>query len=323
MPRLCAEFEPPETEAEGTVIRGRAPVSELRGYARELAAYTRGRGTLSCLPAGYAPCHNAEAVIAASGYDADADTENTADSVFCSHGAGVLVRWDEAPARMHLPSIFAREERISREEPEQRAARAADYRGMLAADKELMAIFERTYGPIRRDSVQAMRPVRRPEQPSTSRRAARPGPQGPEHLLVDGYNVIFAWDSLREIAEGNLDAARGRLMDILCNYAGYRKIVPILVFDAYKVKGAEREVEKYHNLYVVYTKEAETADMYIEKTTHEIARKYPTRVVTSDTTEQLIILGAGATRVSSQNFEEEVRAVEAEIRQYLTEKQAP
>ena len=323
MPRLCAEFEPPETEAEGTVIRGRAPVSELRGYARELAAYTRGRGTLSCLPAGYAPCHNAEAVIAASGYDADADTENTADSVFCSHGAGVLVRWDEAPARMHLPSISAREERISREEPEQRAARAADYRGMLAADKELMAIFERTYGPIRRDSVQAMRPVRRPEQPSTSRRAARPGPQGPEHLLVDGYNVIFAWDSLREIAEGNLDAARGRLMDILCNYAGYRKIVPILVFDAYKVKGAEREVEKYHNLYVVYTKEAETADMYIEKTTHEIARKYPTRVVTSDTTEQLIILGAGATRVSSQNFEEEVRAVEAEIRQYLTEKQAP
>ena len=323
MPRLCAEFEPPETEAEGTVIRGSAPVSELRGYARELAAYTRGRGTLSCLPAGYAPCHNAEAVIAASGYDADADTENTADSVFCSHGAGVLVRWDEAPARMHLPSISAREERISREEPEQRAARAADYRGMLAADKELMAIFERTYGPIRRDSVQAMRPVRRPEQPSTSRRAARPGPQGPEHLLVDGYNVIFAWDSLREIAEGNLDAARGRLMDILCNYAGYRKIVPILVFDAYKVKGAEREVEKYHNLYVVYTKEAETADMYIEKTTHEIARKYPTRVVTSDTTEQLIILGAGATRVSSQNFEEEVRAVEAEIRQYLTEKQAP
>ena len=323
MPRLCAEFEPPETEAEGTVIRGRAPVSELRGYARELAAYTRGRGTLSCLPAGYAPCHNAEAVIAASGYDADADTENTADSVFCSHGAGVLVRWDEAPARMHLPSIFAREERISREEPEQRAARAADYRGMLAADRELMAIFERTYGPIRRDSVQAMRPVRRPEQPSTSRRAARPGPQGPEHLLVDGYNVIFAWDSLREIAEGNLDAARGRLMDILCNYAGYRKIVPILVFDAYKVKGAEREVEKYHNLYVVYTKEAETADMYIEKTTHEIAKKYSTRVVTSDTTEQLIILGAGAMRISSQAFEEEVRAVEAEIRQYLTEKQAP
>ena len=251
------------------------------------------------------------------------DLDNPADSVFCAHGAGFVVHWDEVPEHMHLPSVLERERRISREPEEARVERAAAYRNMLATDKELMAIFERTYGPIRRDSVQAMRPVRRPEQPSTSRRAARPGPQGPEHLLVDGYNVIFAWDSLREIAEGNLDAARGRLMDILCNYAGYRKIVPILVFDAYKVKGAEREVEKYHNLYVVYTKEAETADMYIEKTTHEIARKYPTRVVTSDTTEQLIILGAGATRVSSQNFEEEVRAVEAEIRQYLTEKQAP
>ena len=235
----------------------------------------------------------------------------------------MLVPWDEVPEHMHLPSVLERERRISREPEEARVERAAAYRNMLATDKELMAIFERTYGPVRRDPVQAMRPARRPESPNLHRAPAKRSPDGPEHLLVDGYNVIFAWDSLREIAEDNLDAARGRLMDILCNYAGYRKIVPILVFDAYKVKGAEREVEKYHNLYVVYTKEAETADMYIEKTTHEIARKYPTRVVTSDTTEQLIILGAGATRVSSQNFEEEVRAVEAEIRQYLTEKQAP
>ena len=317
MPRLSAEFAPPETEGETAVIRGRAPVSELRGYARELAAYTKGRGQLSCLPGGYAKCHNAEAVIAAAGYDADADTANTADSVFCAHGAGFVVHWGEVPEHMHLPSVLERERRISREPEEARVERAAAYRNMLATDKELMAIFERTYGPVRRDPVQAMRPARRPESPNLRRAPAKRSPDGPEHLLVDGYNVIFAWDSLREIAEGNLDAARQRLMDILCNYAGYRQIVPILVFDAYKVKGGEREVEKYHNLYVVYTKEAETADMYIEKATHEIAKKYTTRVVTSDTTEQLIILGNGAMRVSSQNFEEEVRAVEKEIRRYL------
>lgn len=324
MPRLCAEFEPPVTEGDAAVLTGRAPVSELRGYARELAAYTRGRGQLSCLPGGYAPCHNAEAVIAEIGYDADSDTANTADSVFCSHGAGVLVHWDEVPSHMHLPSVLARDERLARGVTEDaatgsRAAQAEAYRSALAADKELMAIFERTYGPIRRDPVQAMRPVKKPAQPgSAPRRSAKPQPEGPEHLLVDGYNVIFAWDRLRELAADNLDAARHKLMDILCNFAGYRRCVPILVFDAYKVKGAEREIEKYHNLYVVYTKEAETADMYIEKTTHEIAKRYRTRVVTSDTTEQLIILGAGAMRVSSQAFEEEVSAVEAEIREFLT-----
>ena len=315
MPRLSAEFAPPETEGETAVITGRAPVSELRGYARELASYTRGRGQLVCIPGGYAECHDTEAVVAAIGYDADADTANTADSVFCAHGAGFIVRWDEVPGHMHLPSIFARERRAeSSSEP---AQRASAYRSMLASDKELMAIFERTYGPVRRDPVQAMRPAKRPEIAGAYRRPSKQRPNGPEHLLVDGYNVIFSWDSLREIAEDNMDAARQRLMDILCNYAGYRQIVPILVFDAYKVKGAEREVERYHNLYVVYTKEAETADMYIEKTTHEIAKKYATRVVTSDTTEQIIILGAGAMRISSEAFEEEVRAVEAEIRQYL------
>ena len=326
MPRLHAEFEPPASEGDMALISGKAPVAALRGYAREVAAYTRGRGQLSCLPGGYAPCHNTDEVIAASGYDIDADTANTADSIFCSHGAGVLVRWDEVPEHMHIPSVLARDERLSRGPAEDggmpsRAARAADYRSALAADKELMAIFERTYGPIRRDPVQAMRTVkRRPAAESQARRApSRPQPEGPEHLLVDGYNVIFAWDELKALAADNLDAARQRLMDILCNYAGYRQCVPILVFDAYKVKGGEREVEQYHNLYVVYTKEAETADMYIEKATHEIARRYRTRVVTSDTTEQLIILGNGALRISSQAFEKEVRAVEAEIREFLVE----
>ena len=326
MPRLHAEFDPPASEGDMALISGKAPVAALRGYAREVAAYTRGRGQLSCLPGGYAPCHNTDEVIAASGYDIDADTANTADSIFCSHGAGVLVRWDEVPEHMHIPSVLARDERLSRGPAEDgdipsRAARAADYRSALAADKELMAIFERTYGPIRRDPVQAMRTVkRRPAAESQARRSpSRPQPEGPEHLLVDGYNVIFAWDELKALAADNLDAARQRLMDILCNYAGYRQCVPILVFDAYKVKGGEREVEQYHNLYVVYTKEAETADMYIEKATHEIARRYHTRVVTSDTTEQLIILGNGALRISSQAFEMEVRAVEAEIREFLVE----
>ena len=326
MPRLHAEFEPPASEGDMALISGKAPVAALRGYAREVAAYTRGRGQLSCLPGGYAPCHNTDEVIAASGYDIDADTANTADSIFCSHGAGVLVRWDEVPEHMHIPSVLARDERLSHGPAEDggmpsRAARAADYRSALAADKELMAIFERTYGPIRRDPVQAMRTVkRRPAAESQARRSpSRPQPEGPEHLLVDGYNVIFAWDELKALAADNLDAARQRLMDILCNYAGYRQCVPILVFDAYKVKGGEREVEQYHNLYVVYTKEAETADMYIEKATHEIARRYRTRVVTSDTTEQLIILGNGALRISSQAFEKEVRAVEAEIREFLVE----
>ena len=324
MPRLFADFDPPVTEGGEAVITGRAPVSELMGYAREVAAYTRGRGQLACLPGGYAECHNAEEVIAAAGYDADADTENTADSVFCSHGAGVLVRWDEAPAHMHLPSVLERGQRLSaaaQEAPVSRAERADAYRAALAADKELMAIFERTYGPIRRDSVQAMRTVKRP--PSSGgqpRRApARPQDTGPEYLLVDGYNVIFAWEGLKELAAKNLDAARARLMDRLCNFAGYRRCVLILVFDAWKVKGGEREVEQYHNIYVVYTREAETADMYIEKATHEIARRHRTRVVTSDAAEQLIILGNGALRVSSRSFEEEVLAAEAEIRELLAQ----
>ena len=324
MPRLFAEFDPPVTEGGEAVITGRAPVPELMGYAREVAAYTRGRGQLACLPGGYAECHNADEVIAAAGYDADADTENTADSVFCSHGAGVLVRWDEAPAHMHLPSVLERGQRLSaaaQEAPVSRAERADAYRAALAADKELMAIFERTYGPIRRDSVQAMRTVKRP--PSSGgqpRRApARPQDTGPEYLLVDGYNVIFAWEGLKELAEKNLDAARARLMDRLCNFAGYRRCVLILVFDAWKVKGGEREVEQYHNIYVVYTREAETADMYIEKATHEIARRHRTRVVTSDAAEQLIILGNGALRVSSHSFEEEVLAAEAEIRELLAQ----
>ena len=323
MQRLSADCSAPETQDGETLLTGRAPVSSLRGYAREVAAYTHGLGQLTCLPGGYAPCHNAGEVIESIGYDPGADTANPADSVFCSHGAGVLVRWDEVPDRMHLPSVLARGERLARsytpEEESAARARAGEYRNVLAADKELMAIFERTYGPIKRDPVQAMRTVKK--RPSgdagASKRPAKPRPDGPEYVLVDGYNVIFAWEKLKELAKDNLDAARHSLMDRLCNFAGYRQCVLILVFDAWKVKGGEREVEKYHNIYVVYTKEAETADMYIEKATHEIARRHNTRVVTSDGAEQLIILGNGALRVSSRAFEEEVLAAEREIREFL------
>jgi ribosomal protection tetracycline resistance protein len=201
--------------------------------------------------------------------------------------------------------------------------RAAAYRGTLEQDKELLAIFERTYGKIRRrgetgDAKKAARAALH-TAPAAASVPAKPVPTGPDYLLVDGYNVIFAWDDLRRLADGNLDAARRRLMDILCNYAGYKRCVPILVFDAYKVRGGTREVEQYHNLYVVYTREAETADMYIERATHELAKEHRTRVVSSDGAEQIIVMGHGALRVSARAFEEEVRAVEKEIREFLEE----
>ena len=331
MPRLFADFQPPEAQGEEAVLTGKAPVACLRTYAREVAAYTKGRGLLSCLPAGYAPCHNPEEVMAAAGYEIDADLENTADSVFCSHGAGVVVRWDQVPQHMHLPSVLARGERMARAAQEQEEEqtprtveeRAAAYRSAVAQDKELMAIFERTYGPVRRDPLQAMRP--KPQRPQGIKTAPVRGKssqrEGPEHLLVDGYNVIFSWEELKALAQESLEAARGRLMDILCNYAAYRQCVPILVFDAYKVKGGAGSVEHYHNLHVVYTKEAETADMYIEKATHKIAKRFRTRVVTSDATEQLIILGAGALRVSSQAFRQEVDEAQREIRWILEQAQ--
>ena len=291
------------------------------------------------LPAGYDACHNADEVLADFGYDPDADVENPADSVFCSHGAGYLVRWDEVPAKAHVDSGLARRldspagvDADAADENEEVQAnnarrRAAAYRGTLEQDKELLAIFERTYGKIKRrgqpagadnDGKAARTAMHtRPAPVVTSSAPAKPQPTGPDYLLVDGYNVIFAWDELRKMAETNLDAARRRLMDILCNYAGYKRCVPILVFDAYKVRGGTREVEKHHNLYVVYTQEAETADMYIERTTHELAKDHRTRVVSSDGAEQIIVLGNGALRVSARAFAEEVSAVEKEIREFL------
>ena len=326
--RMCGSFAPPETLGDTARLTGRLPVATARGYAREIAAYTHGLGRWAVLPAGYEACHNVEEVMAAAGYDPDADLENPADSVFCSHGAGYLVKWEEVPAKAHVDSGLAR--RLAPAgQPEEEAAddntrrrRADAYRGTLEQDKELLAIFERTYGKIKHrgengtDAKKAARAALH-TAPASARAPAKPQPTGPDYLLVDGYNVIFAWDDLHRIAESNLDAARRRLMDILCNYAGYKRCVPILVFDAYKVRGGTREVEKFHNLYVVYTKEAETADMYIERATHELAKERRTRVVSSDGAEQVIVLGNGALRVSARAFAEEVAAVEKEIREFL------
>ena len=329
--RMCGSFHAPETlpESENTVrLTGRLPVAAARGYAREVAAYTHGLGRWAVLPAGYDACHNTDEVLAAAGYDPDADIDNPADSVFCSHGAGYLVKWDEVPARAHVSSGLERRlgaapaagQTQEEDEANARRRRASAYCGTLEQDKELLAIFERTYGKIKRrggvdDAKKAARAALH-TAPAASVPAA-PVPAGPDYLLVDGYNVIFAWDALRRLADGSLDAARRRLMDILCNYAGYKRCVPILVFDAYKVRGGAREVEKYHNLYVVYTREAETADMYIERATHELAREHRTRVVSSDGAEQIIVMGHGALRVSARAFEAEVNAVEKEIREFL------
>ena len=329
--QMGAKFQPPETEGDRSVLQGSAPVAKLRGYAAEVTGYTHGMGRLVCSPKGYAPCQNPEEVIAAVGYDCDGDLENTADSIFCAHGAGYAVKWDEVEQHMHLPScLTAQPEEVDVPETPVRSAGAA-YHGSLAEDKELMAIFERTYGKIERSPRQALYTPK--EEPAQYHGKPDPAYDGEEYLLVDGYNIIFAWDELKTIARDNLDGARGQLMHILSNYCGYRQCRLILVFDAYKVKGQHGETEQYHNITVVYTKEAETADSYIEKATLDLSKKHKVRVATSDGMEQLIILGNGALRVSAEEFRQEVLQTETAIRAYasqlkqgkktITEKQTP
>ena len=311
--RMNGEVEPPETIGEDAVLTGRAPVAGLRDYGREVAVYTRGRGRLSCTPAGYFPCAEADSVIAAIGYDPERDTENPADSVFCSHGAGFVVPWEQVRSHMHVDSGWGHTAPTA-EETAARPRRMAAYRVTLEEDAELLKIFERTYGPIKRDPLAAFRPVQKRERPDF---AAEQWEIAPEYLLVDGYNIIFAWDELNALSKESLDAARHRLMDILCNYQGFKKCVLILVFDAYRVPGSPGSIEQYHNIHVVYTKEAETADMFIERVTHEIGKNRRVRVATSDGMEQVIILGHGALRVSARMFHEEVQDVEKEIRRCI------
>ena len=316
--RMTGEVSPPETEGEETVLTGAAPVACLRDYAREVAAYTRGRGRLFCTLRGYAPCHNQAEVVAALGYDSLRDTENPADSVFCAHGAGFTVKWDQVRKYMHVDSGL-RLEKAEEEEATPAARRApAGYAHSLEQDKELQAIFERTYGPVkRRDFQPQARPPRRETEEAGEKRSIRPPDLGPEYLLVDGYNIIFAWEDLKAVARDSLDAARQLLMDLLSNYQGFRKCEVILVFDAYKVPRNTGEVVRYHNIYVVYTREAETADAYIEKATYEIGKKHRVRVATSDGAEQLIILGHGALRLSASAFRAELERTGGEIRDIL------
>ncbi len=310
--RLGAEQAPPETAGETAVLTGKAPVAALQDYPSELNAFTHGLGSISLIPDGYAPCREQERIAAEIAYDPAADTENPPHSVFCAHGAGFVVPWDRVFEHMHLPSVL-RPPTPAQELREQ----AARYTARVALDEELSAIFERTYGPLRRDKRRAMAP---PPRPADSRaRPPRAPDEGPEYLLVDGYNIIHAWPSLRELAEENLDAARNRLIETLRNYQGFRQSPVILVFDAYKVKGNPGSVERLGGLDVVYTREAETADMFIEKATYDLSRKHRVRVATSDGLEQIIILGHGALRVPAAAFEAEVREVEEAIRAYLRE----
>ena len=305
--RMGGETEPPQTMGEMTTLTGRAPVSAMRNYAREVTAYTRGTGQLQCVFRGYAPCADQASVVEASGYDPERDVDNPPDSVFCEHGAGVTVKWQDVPARAHAESGLRLGETEEKEEsvgPDR--SRGERYAGTLAQDKELMAIFERTYGTVKQRAFQPPRPPRRPESSAgEDKRPIRSQKGGEEYLLVDGYNIIFAWDDLKTVARDNLDAARKQLCDLLCNYQGVRKCHVIVVFDAYKVKGGLGSVEKYHNIHVVYTKEAETADAYIEKATYEIGREHRVKVATSDGPEQLIILGHGALRLSASAFRAE------------------
>ena len=312
---MGGSFDPPETGADGdtTLLTGTAPASTMRSYPMEVVGYTRGRGHLTLTLDGYRPCHNAAEVIEAAGYEPEHDLDNPADSVFCAHGAGFVVPWEQVRSHMHVDSSWGKTAKTE-EAVQARPRRMAAYRATLEEDAELLKIFEQTYGPIKRDPLAAFRPTQKRERPDFN---AEQWEIQPEYLLVDGYNIIFAWDELNALSKESLEAARHRLMDILCNYQGFKKCVLILVFDAYRVPGSPGSIEQYHNIHVVYTREAETADMFIERVTHEIGKGRRVRVATSDGMEQVIILGHGALRVSARMFHEEVQEAEKEIRRYL------
>ena len=326
--RMNGKFSGPELEGEMAVLTGTAPVSTMRGYPREVTAYSRGRGRISVALSGYESCHNGEEIAALSGYDPDGDMENPTGSVFCAHGAGFVVDWDQVEDYMHLESAWGNGG--EKTEPEglpvtesirrQRAAEAETY----ASEEELKAIFERTYGPVKKERGSFEKRVRRSSSDSVSayRPIKKEMPQE-QYLLVDGYNIIFSWEDLNELSRVNMEGARSKLADLLCNYQGYRKCHVILVFDAYKVEGNHGEVVKYHNIHIVYTKEAETADQYIEKTVHAIGRKYGVTVATSDGLEQVIILGQGARRLSARGLREEIEAASTEIRGDYLNRQGP
>jgi len=327
--RMSGTFADPVMDGDMTVLEGSAPVVTMRNYQTELAAYTKGRGRLFCSLKGYEPCHNEDEIIEARGYDPDQDAENPSGSVFCGHGAGFYVPWDEVEDHMHLEAVLRPVQAINNDEQEnvrgarESASETVEYtHGPL--DKELEAIFTRTYGPVKHRVGEQLRPrtaARGSEMTGKEFREkaaglnpSRPRSRKDEYLLVDGYNIIFAWDELKELAKDNLAGARGKLMDILSNYQGYKRNTVILVFDAYKVEGGQGQIYKYHNIHVVFTKEAETADQYIEKTVHAIGQKHQVTVATSDALEQVIILGQGANRMSAQGLKDEIAETNQEMR---------
>ena len=312
------KFETPETLGEMTVLTGIAPVSTLSGYQKDVIAYTGGRGRISLTLKGYDLCHNQEEVVAARGYDSELDLANPTGSVFCAHGAGFVVDWDEVEEYMHMERTL---DQTGEEGLAEVTLPKRRHSSIELTQEELDAIYVRTPDPVKQNhgpvTVCAKEKDREPGSAYTDpkwerRRREKEGRQ--EYLLVDGYNIIFSWEELRELSEKDIGAARGKLADILSNYQGYRKCTLILVYDAYKVEGNPGEVMKYHNIYIVYTKEAETADQYIEKTVRRIAKDAAVTVATSDGLEQVIILGQGANRMSAPGLKEEIERTLAEVR---------
>ena len=342
--RMCAMKSQPEIFDGKAVLRGSAPVSLMQGYQKDVISYTKGQGRLTCTVKGYDICHNTEEVLEQTAYDCERDMRNPSGSVFCSHGAGVVIPWNEVKDHMHLPSVLVEQKILSEDEIMERAKKRASSSGRDSAEEiaigteEIDAILQKTFyanqknGFIPHKGISGKRTKAGGSRNSygnpggsetiaSETRVYKPREKKPEYLLVDGYNIIFAWDELKELAKINLDGARGRLLDILCNYQGIRGCELIAVFDAYRLEGHPEETLDYHNIHVVYTKEAETADRYIERFAHENGRKYQVSVATSDGLEQIIIRGAGCTLISAKELEEEVSRAGKNLLESYNEKQ--
>lgn len=300
--RMHGTFGLPQTEADRTILTGMAPVSTMRDYQKEVHAYTRGNGTLQCTLKGYAPCHNTEEVLAATGYDSERDTLHPTGSVFCAHGAGFLVPWYEVKEYMHLPSIMQEKPSDSSEE-KQTAYRVPEETDAWIDTEEVDRIIAQSVGANKKQKT-----LPKKKLPEYYKSTSKPKKQEvrEEYLLVDGYNVIFAWEDLKDLAQVSIDGARGKLLDVLCDYQGMKKCNLIVVFDAYRVQGHKTEISTYHNIHVVFTKEAETADQYIEKFAHENGKKYNVTVATSDGLEQIIIRGQGCRLLSARELKDEI-----------------
>lgn len=308
---MHADFEAPQIIDDEATITGRAPVSRLLDYPNDITAYTKGRGRIFCQNSGYDICIDPEKVIEEIKYNCDSDTDNTADSVFCSHGAGIVVPWDECASWMHVSPDIKR----GADESFITLQRASDFCRRATEDEELMKIFENTYGTIKREKRYAMRKPK--EEINTKKQTPSIVAGKTEYLLVDGYNIIHSWENLKKYAKDSMELARSQLINTMCNYQGFKQCEVIVVFDAYKVPSHSGEVEKHGNITVVYTKTAQTADTYIEKTAHELSKQHRVKVATSDGLEQIIILGAGALRMTANELYEDVKSVEEAIRAYI------